>query len=88
MKQIKSDSFQEIEKWIYNDLKATPADFKVIVKPVESAGSEAVTLCTSPAEVRAAYDKIFGKTNGLGLLNTVTLKQQSKCEMFSPISFE
>lgn len=77
MKQIKSQSFEEVQQWIENDLKATPGDFKVIVKPVESAGSENVTLCGSPEEVKVAFDKILGKTNGLGLLNNVTVKYLS-----------
>ncbi|KAF1778899.1 ATP-grasp fold, subdomain 2 [Phytophthora cactorum] len=51
-------------------------DFKVIVKPVESAGSDDVMLCHSLDEVRTAFGNIQGKINGLGLENQATLVQE------------
>jgi glutathione synthase/RimK-type ligase-like ATP-grasp enzyme len=71
VKQIKSQSFEEVQHWIETELKATAGDFKVIVKPIESAGSENVALCGNPEEVKVAFDKILGKINGLGLVNNV-----------------
>ncbi|CAE7762614.1 ddaF [Symbiodinium microadriaticum] len=53
-----------------------PNPFKVIVKPTESAGSEDVTLCLSPEELREAYHRIMGKVNGLGLVNKAVLVQE------------
>jgi biotin carboxylase len=48
----------------------------MIVKPLESAGSDDVTLCWSPAEVKAAYHRIMGKVNGLGMVNEAVLVQE------------
>jgi biotin carboxylase len=50
--------------------------FKVIVKPVDSAGSEDVTLCLSWNEVKIAFGNIIGKVNGLGLVNKAVLVQE------------
>ena len=46
-----------------------PSPFRVIAKPMDSAGSEDVTLCRSIQELQAAFGKILGKKNGLGLIN-------------------
>jgi biotin carboxylase len=53
-----------------------PSPFKVIVKPMESAGSEDVTLCLSMEELHAAYHRILGKVNGLGQVNEDVLVQE------------
>jgi predicted ATP-grasp superfamily ATP-dependent carboligase len=46
------------------------------VKPVESAGSDDVSLCKSMEEVKSAFGNIQGKINSLGLENTATLVQE------------
>ncbi len=46
------------------------------MKPVESAGSDDVTLCHSMEEVKRAFGNIQGKINSLGLENTATLVQE------------
>ncbi|CAM9876580.1 unnamed protein product, partial [Chrysoparadoxa australica] len=46
-----------------------PTPFKAIVKPLESAGSDDVFLCTSKDEVKGAFNHINGKVNGLGCIN-------------------
>ena len=58
-----------IESW-------QPNPFEVIVKPLESAGCEDVTLCRSIEEVQEAYEHIMGKVNGLGLTNQSVLIQE------------
>lgn len=50
--------------------------FHVIVKPLESAGSDDVFLCRSLAECHTALDVIQGKVNSLGLTNAATLVQE------------
>jgi biotin carboxylase len=50
--------------------------FKCVVKPVQSAGSDDVFLCDSIEEARTAYRRIFGRKNGLGLMNTGALVQE------------
>jgi len=65
VKQVKCKSLEEVEQWV------SQQGLPVIVKPVDSAGSEAVTLCLSLAQVKTAFEAILGKVNNLGILNTV-----------------
>jgi len=51
----------------------TPSPYKMVVKPVDGAGSEGVAICDSAEGVRAAYASLAGATNGLGLENTSVL---------------
>ncbi|EQC37912.1 hypothetical protein SDRG_04930 [Saprolegnia diclina VS20] len=74
VKQCSATTWNEIVAFLENDLRPDP--FEVIVKPVESAGSDDVTLCRSMDEVRAAFGNIQGKINHLGLANTATLVQE------------
>jgi biotin carboxylase len=53
-----------------------PSPFEVIVKPNDSAGSDDVTLCLSPEDVKNAFGHIMGKVNGLGLVNKAVLVQE------------
>jgi len=46
------------------------------VKPIESAGSDGVTMCDSFADVHAAIDNLLGKVNGLGQINEGVLVQE------------
>jgi len=73
VKQLASASWEEIEIFI---AEWNPSPFKVIVKPLDSAGSDDVTLCLSLAQVQAAVTHIIGKTNGLGLVNGAVLVQE------------
>ncbi|OQR85326.1 hypothetical protein ACHHYP_11933 [Achlya hypogyna] len=74
VKQCSATTWPEIVDFIEHDLKPEP--FEVIVKPVESAGSDDVTLCRSLDEVKAAFGNIQGKINHLGLRNGSTLVQE------------
>lgn len=47
-----------------------------MVKPVQSAGSDDVFLCRSLDEAEVAFNRILGKTNGLGLRNEAVLVQE------------
>lgn len=49
---------------------------RAIVKPVDSAGSEDVKLCTSRAEVAAHVRAVLGKVNALGSTNEAVLVQE------------
>ena len=73
VKQLKASTWAEISSFL-EDWKPTP--FKVIVKPMDSAGSDDVTLCLSVEEVRHAFGNIIGKVNGLGLVNRELLVQE------------
>ncbi|OQS06403.1 hypothetical protein THRCLA_01559 [Thraustotheca clavata] len=74
VKQCSATTWSEIVNFIENDLKPEP--FEVIVKPVESAGSDDVTLCRSMDEVKKAFGNIQGKINHFGLRNASTLVQE------------
>ncbi|KAE8881417.1 hypothetical protein PF005_g11043 [Phytophthora fragariae] len=76
--QVQATKWSQVESFVKKELVPLlkGGDFKVIVKPVESAGSDDVTLCHSMDEVRAAFGSIQGKINGLGLENQATLVQE------------
>ena len=73
VKQLKATTWTEIETWIK---EWNPSPFKVIVKPMDSAGSDDVTLCVTFEEVQAAFGNIMGKINGLGIVNKAVLVQE------------
>ena len=50
--------------------------FVAVVKPVEGAGSDGVTICHSADGVRAAYRALEGTKNVLGLSNYAVLLQE------------
>lgn len=53
-----------------------PSPFLCVVKPIQSAGSDDVIKCTSPAEVNEAFHKINGAVNRLGVVNEGVLVQE------------
>ncbi len=52
-----------------SDIEKNAGDLKVVVKPLESAGSDGVHLCSSRAELSNAFESINGQVNGLGGVN-------------------
>ena len=72
--QCKATSFEPtVRDWLK---EWNPVPFKVIVKPVESAGSDDVKLCLSEEEVKEHCELILGKENGLGVQNEGVLVQE------------
>lgn len=57
-------------------LSTLPKPMKCVVKPVQSAGSDDVFLCNTFDEAETAFNRIFGKRNGLGLINESALVQE------------
>ena len=53
-----------------------PEPVKVIVKPIESAGTDDVFLCGSLEAVQEAFLSVNGKVNGLGQVNEGVLVQE------------
>lgn len=49
---------------------------KVVIKPVKSAGSDNVAICTTEAEIREACGRILGTVNQIGLMNDDVLCQE------------
>ena len=70
-KQLKTDNPSAASQW-YEETKQR----KIVVKPVESAGTDGVSICLSKEEVARAVEAIVGKTNKLGLLNSHALVQE------------
>jgi biotin carboxylase len=54
----------------------TTVGYPIVTKPVSSAGTDNVTACSSPAQVRAAHEKIMTSTDRHGKSNTVVLAQE------------
>lgn len=50
--------------------------YPVVVKPVESAGSDDVFKCQTIEDVKQAVERISGKVNGLGGVNECALVQE------------
>ena len=73
VKQLRASSWETINSWI---IEWNPSPFKLIVKPLESAGSDSVTLCMNIDEVKNAFTSIMGKSNHLGLSNGAVLVQE------------
>lgn len=73
VKQCSCVSLEQLREFCAN-LTAKP--FKCVVKPVQSAGSDDVFLCSSIEEAETAFKRIFGKRNGLGLINESALLQE------------
>jgi hypothetical protein len=73
VKQLQSRTWGEIAAFLQ---EWQPNPYRVIVKPMDSAGSDDVTLCRSEEEVRRAFGHILGKVNGLGLVNESVLIQE------------
>ena len=49
---------------------------KCVVKPVQSAGTDDVFLCSSLVDAEEAFERILGKRNGVGLINESVLVQE------------
>jgi biotin carboxylase len=74
VKQVKASTWAEAKKFIQEDLKPSPV--KVVLKPLESAGTEDVILCFSIEEAKKTFNLILGKINGLGIENQAVLVQE------------
>eukprot|EP00596_Hydrurales_sp_CCMP1899_P000255 CAMPEP_0119051766 /NCGR_PEP_ID=MMETSP1177-20130426/73276_1 /TAXON_ID=2985 /ORGANISM="Ochromonas sp, Strain CCMP1899" /LENGTH=963 /DNA_ID=CAMNT_0007031083 /DNA_START=116 /DNA_END=3007 /DNA_ORIENTATION=- len=62
---------------VHTFLASIPQDpFRCVVKPVQSAGTDDVFLCSTISEAETAFTRILGKRNGLGLINESVLVQE------------
>lgn len=75
-KQVLANSRQDVEAFLNT---WNPKPYRIVVKPVEGAGSDGVSICNSPDEVREAYRKLEGTKNILGLTNYSVLLQEYLC---------
>lgn len=65
---------EDVDQWLANGSHPTP--FKAVIKPVEGAGSDGVSICDSPEEVRRCFRDLEGTKNVLGLVNYEVLLQE------------
>jgi biotin carboxylase len=75
VKQMKGSAavWDKIEQFLDHE---APSPFKMVVKPLDSCGSDGVYLCTSKEETKAACDAIVGHCNATGSFNAEVLIQE------------
>jgi biotin carboxylase len=75
VKQMKGSAavWDEIERFLDHE---APTPFKMVVKPLDSCGSDGVYLCTSKEETKAACEAIVGHCNATGSFNAEVLIQE------------
>jgi len=75
VKQLKGSaaSWDEIESFLD---KEAPVPFRMVVKPLDSCGSDGVYKCCSKEEVKEACDAIVGHCNATGSFNSEVLVQE------------
>jgi hypothetical protein len=69
--QIRTGSAQEAIAWA-----AARGDWPVVVKPLDSAGTEGVTFCEDAEQIAAAFEAGIGRPNALGGANAELLVQE------------
>jgi len=75
VKQMKGSakSWDEIESFLD---KEAPVPFRMVVKPLDSCGSDGVYKCRSKEEVQKACEEIVGHCNATGSFNSEVLVQE------------
>jgi biotin carboxylase len=69
--QIKTASLAEAQRWaVERD------DWPVVVKPVDSAGTDGVVFCADATELAEAFERQLGRPNALGACNREMLVQE------------
>lgn len=70
-RQFKAREVDEVVAWVSRENLQ-----KVVVKPLQSAGTDSVATCQSRSEITMACHRILGQVNQLGLLNEEVLCQE------------
>ncbi|OGV41586.1 MAG: hypothetical protein A3F46_10715 [Legionellales bacterium RIFCSPHIGHO2_12_FULL_42_9] len=71
-KQYYTDNINKLIQWYQHHF--TPGEL-IVIKPLNSAGTDRVTFCSSIDEISYAAEQILGKINRLGILNRYVLAQ-------------
>ena len=75
VKQRLCQTVDELDSFL-DELSLIKSPLRCVVKPVQSAGTDDVFLCSSRQEALTAFKRICGKRNGLGLINEGALAQE------------
>lgn len=70
-KQGKFANWNEANSWIRHH-----NEYPIVLKPLESAGSDSVFICNNEEEAKSAFDSILGTSNKLNILNEYVLFQE------------
>ena len=81
VRQLKTTEWSPVAAWLVADWGLPPdhddaTACALVVKPIDSAGSDGVTLCETVGAARAAVAKLVGATNALGIKNEAVLVQE------------
>ncbi|OPY95453.1 ATP-grasp domain-containing protein [Bradyrhizobium sacchari] len=71
IRQVVSDNAVEIANW-----KREAKFDEIVIKPLNSTGTEDVFFCSTDADIQRALGVIVGKTNRVGALNRFALGQE------------
>ncbi|MDA9503747.1 hypothetical protein XI09_02650 [Bradyrhizobium sp. CCBAU 11386] len=71
IRQVVSDSAVEFASW-----KREAKFDEIVIKPLNSTGTEDVFFCSTDADIQRAISAIVGKTNRVGALNRFALGQE------------
>lgn len=70
-KFCKFTSWDKLISW----MTVESIDYPVVLKPLDSGGTDGVFICKDEMELRGAYDSLIGHLNALGRLNSEVLAQ-------------
>lgn len=86
VKYYKSNNLHHILLWVQLN-----RSWPVVLKPLDSAGTNGVFVCQNFAEIETAFNKIYKKVNNMGLVNDEVLVQSflaGKEYIVNSVSFE
>lgn len=67
----KVTSIEELLNW----QKTNHIEYPIVLKPLNSGGTDGVYICRDPAALKQAFNKLIDKKNALGFINTEILVQ-------------
>ena len=74
--EVEDGKFEEVLEFVNKVKDPKTGEFRVVLKPAMSAGSEGVFFATTEAECRKFFDEIYGATNVFGEINDKVLVQE------------
>ena len=68
--QIKLSDWETLQEWLRG------RQFPIVIKPIDSAGSDGVFVCKDLAQCQHAFAQLKGQKNRMGLVNQFVLAQE------------